>query len=73
MVSDFVMIIFNFAWLCGSFNVLDCLYSFLDFNPLILSPYKFQRHYAMEHGGNMSRSKRNAALQVGVLFVNLVV
>lgn len=28
----------------------------------------FQRHNTIEHGGRLSRSKRNAALQVNILF-----
>lgn len=30
-----------------------------------------QRHNTTEHGGRMSRSKRNAALQACILFCNL--
>lgn len=51
----------------------------LDFVLLHIGPFQlsshltwllfiFQRHNTIEHGGRMSRSKRNAALQVCMIF-----
>jgi hypothetical protein len=52
----------------GVFVDLDLSYCLLDQFKSFNIVFIFQRHNTIEHAGHMSRSQRNAALQVHVIF-----